>query len=171
MPWCSSRHASRPSQRAHGVLRKFLRAEGRVGRDTDGVAAGARDHVVDRRNFQAHDGEDRRIGRVGMDHRVDFGPGPQDVEVKSPLARRPLGGIVRAIQAHEHDLLGLHRLVGRAGRRDQQALAVAQADISRRSLVDAERIHAAAGVDDRLALFPVLLGRHFKTLLQPRDNA
>jgi hypothetical protein len=117
MPWCSSRHASLPS-------------EGRVRRDADGVAAGTRDHVMDRRNFEIHDGEDRRISRVGMDHRIDFGPGLEDVEVKSPLARRPLGGIVRAIQAHEHDLLGLHRLVGRAGRRDQQALAMAQADIS-----------------------------------------
>jgi hypothetical protein len=78
---------------------------------------------------------------------------------------------VRAVQAHEHDLLGLHRLVGRAGRRDQQALAVAQADISRRPLIDAERIHAAAGIDDRLALFPGLFWSAFQALLQLADNA
>jgi hypothetical protein len=72
---------------------------------------------------------------------------------------------------HIDDLLGLHRLIRRARRRDQHALAVAQADIPRRSLVDTQRIHAQAGIDDGLPLFPVVFSRHFNALLQPADNA
>jgi len=71
-----------------------------------------------------------------------------------------LGGIVVAVKMHIDDLLGLHRLIGRAGRRDQHAVAMAQADVSRCALVDAEHIHAQAGVDDGLTLFAVLRGRH-----------
>src|SRR5947199_375597 len=82
-----------------------------------------------RGDLQIPDRQDRRIGRMRVDHGVDLGPGPQDIEMKPPLARRALGGIVRAVEAHEHDLLGLHRLVGHAGRRDQQAAVMAQADI------------------------------------------
>ena len=157
-------------QRAHGMFGKLLRAEGRIGRAADGVAAGAGDHVMHRRNLHAHDREHRRVGRVRVDDGVHVRPRLEDIAVKPPLARRALGGIVRAVEIHVDDLLGLHRLVGRAGRRDQQAVAVAQADIARRALVDAERIHAQAGVDDGLALFPVFRGRHFNVLLQPADN-
>jgi hypothetical protein len=67
---------------------------------------------------------------MGVHHRIHLGPGLQDIAMKSPLARRPLGRIVRAIQSHVDDLLRLHRLVGHAGRGDQQAGAMPQADIA-----------------------------------------
>jgi hypothetical protein len=51
-----------------------------------------------------------------------------------------------------------------------QALAMAQADIPRRPLIDAERMHAAAGIDDRLAFFPVFFGRHSKPSCSSRTT-
>ena len=63
-------------ERLDRMLRQLLGAEGRIGRDADAVAAGAGDHVMDRRDLQIHDREYRRIGRMGVDHGIDFGPGP-----------------------------------------------------------------------------------------------
>jgi hypothetical protein len=147
-------------ERGDGMIGELLRAERRIGRAADGVTAGTGDHVVYRRNFQAHDGENRRIGRMGMNHRVHVRPCLQNVEVESPLARRALRRIETAVEPHIGDLLGLHRLIGHARRRDQHPGVVAQADIARCALIDAQRIHAQAGVDDGLALFPVICGEH-----------
>ena len=68
------------------------------------------------------------------------------------------------------DLLGPHRLVRRAGRRDQEPLAVADADVARGTLVDAERIHALAGIDDGLALVAVFHGRPYQRALRSRTR-
>ena len=157
-------------QRAHRMFRQFLGAEGRVGRAADGVAAGAGDHVMHRRNFHAHDRQRRAVGRVRVHHGFDVRPRLQDIAMKPPFARRALGRIVRAVEAHMDDLLRPHRLVGRAGRRDQQSVAVAEADIARCALVDAERVHAQAGIDDGLALVPVFHGRAYQRASRPRTR-
>ena len=108
----------------------------------------------------AHDRQDGRIRRMSVDHRVHFRARFEDIAVKAPFAGGTLVGLDRAVQSHEHDLLGLHGFIGRAGRRDQQAVLMAQADISRRALINAEAVHAQAGVDDGLALRPVAHGWH-----------
>ena len=70
---------------SHRMVRQFLRAISCVGCTPDRVTAGAGDHVVHRWNFQFHDREDRRIGRMGVNHRLDFRPSFQDIEVKAPF--------------------------------------------------------------------------------------
>jgi hypothetical protein len=97
---------------------------------------------------------------VGVNNGIHLGARLEDIEVKPPFARRPLPRIEAAIQAHENDLLGLHRLVGDACRRNQHPLVMAQADISGRTLVDTQLVHTQAGVDDGLALFPIVCGGH-----------
>ncbi len=64
------------------------------------------------------------------------------------------------VEAHRDDVLGLHVVIGHAGRRDEEALAVPEADVAGRSLVDAERVHRTAGVDDALAFLSFGGGQH-----------
>jgi len=115
---------------------------------------------MDRRNLQLHDGKDRGIGRMGVDNGIHFGARFEDIQVKAPFARWALIGVERPVPIHEHNLLGLHRLIGRAGRRNQHAIAMAQADISGSALIDAQLVHAQTGIDDGLALCPVIRARH-----------
>ena len=97
-------------------------------------------------------------------------PGPQDVAMKPPFARGAMRRIVRAVEMHVDDLFGVHRLIGRARRRDQHAVPLAQADIARGALIDAQRIHPQAGVDNRLAFFPVIHGGHISAHSGPRTR-
>src|SRR5689334_25054173 len=70
--------------------------------------------------------------------------------MKPPFAGGLLGLRVRAVEPHENDLVWGHRFVGNAGRCDEKAVAVADADIARGTLVDAERVHPPTSVDDGL---------------------
>ena len=147
-------------QRLDRVLREFLRTVGGVRRASDRIAAGTGDHVVDRRNIQTHDRQDRRMGWMSVDHCVYFGAGFEDIAVESPFARWALLCVERPVEIHEDDLLDLHGFIGRACRRDEHPAFVTQADISRGALIDAQPVHLKAGLDDGLTLCPVVGGGH-----------
>jgi hypothetical protein len=89
----------------------------------------------------------------------------QDFQMEPPFARRLLLGVEASIELHEDDLLGPHRLVWHARGRDQQSVSVTQADVARRSLVDAELVHPTACVDDGLAFIFFVPGHRAPDLL------
>ena len=71
--------------------------------------------------------------------------------MEAPFGRgRPLPRTVRSKRMAMMSS-GCIVVVGHAGRRDQETFAVPEADVAGGPLVDAERVHRAAGVDDALA--------------------
>ena len=149
-------------QRLQREPRKLGRAVLGIGRAGDVVSAGGGDHVVDRGDAAMHDRQGRAVGRVGVDHRVCLRLRLEDVEVETPLRggdvalpRRPA-----AVPVHEDDVLGRHLVIGQPGRRQQDPVIDANADIARRALVDARGGHLAAGHDDGLPQLAVVPAGH-----------
>src|SRR5258707_624204 len=79
--------------------------------------------------------------------------------------------IERAVQIHENDLFGAHRLIGCTRRRDEHPVVMAQADVSGCALIDTQLVHAQTGIDDGLTLGPVIGCRHQLSLSNMRVSA
>lgn len=124
-----------------------LRAEDLVGRAADRGTAGRRDRIMDRRDVLFQDRHGGGVGGVGMHDGIEIRPRLEDVAVEAPFARRQHVAGKGGVPVHRHHMLGRQLVVGDAGRRDEEAVAVADADVAGRALVDAEAVHAAAGLD------------------------
>ncbi len=135
------------------VARQRLRAEGGVGRAADRIAAGHRDHVMEGGNLPPEAGQRRGEHGMRVHHGADLGTRREDGAVEAPFARRlALPGRHAAVELHEDDVGRLHVVIGHARRRHEHAALDAEPDISRPALIDPERVHPPAGVDDAAPL-------------------
>jgi hypothetical protein len=71
--------------------------------------------------------------------------------MKAPFGRRAMVALVIRGKIHGDDILRLHALVGKTGRRDQHATGDPVREIARRALVEAVSVHLSAGIDNALA--------------------
>ena len=91
---------------------------------------------------------------MGVEDGAGLGAGAEDVAMKAPFGggrERAFPGFVLGGERHGGDVLGAELIVGNGRGGDQHRAALADADIARGALVDAERVHPAAGLDDRPA--------------------
>ena len=123
---CDSRHARRPSSARDRMVGQRLRAERRVGRAADVVAARDGDHVVERGNAAVEARERRCERRMRMHDRLRVVARRVDVAMKSPFrstaAARRCACVRRCATATISSAL-ISR-VGHPARRDQKPVEV-----------------------------------------------
>ena len=121
------------------ILRQLLRAIGGIGRHPDGPPRPPRScsAAPGSRGRRSPASCNRCCGHEGQ---RPSRPGADDVEVEAPFRggpHRSRPGAVFALDGHGGDILRRQLLIGHARGGDQQAVAVAGADIARGPLIDA----------------------------------
>ena len=78
--------------------------------------------------------------------------------MEAPFGGRTAAPLETAVELHLHEVCRLHPVVGQGCRRDQEAPRIADRDVAGRALVDAARVHAAAGLHHLAAGREVVVG-------------
>jgi hypothetical protein len=139
------------------LIRQLLSAEGGVRCAPDIVATGHGDHVMEGRDGPLQTGKHRTIGTMGMEDTSGLGIMMVDIAMHAPFGGRlALLHLVLGLtgEVQPDDIRRGAMLVRQGGRRDQKAIAAADAQIAGGGLIETQLVHGPGGCQQLFAAGP-----------------